>query len=58
MRILPERANHDGEGAAGQNPHPTDAQIRESHERHAVPLHEITPAFRRPSRRARQGCVA
>ena len=29
VRFLPERADHDGQGAARRNPNPTDAQIRE-----------------------------
>ena len=54
MRLLPERADHDGQGAAGQNPNPTDAQIRRDG-RDAVPLHDVLPRSGRHQARREGG---
>ena len=43
MRVLPERADHDRQGAARQEPQPDRRADSRGHGRRAVPLHDVLP---------------
>src|ERR1700739_2166581 len=44
MRLLPERADHDGQGAAGQKSESHRSGNSRGDEPHAVPLHDVLPS--------------
>src|SRR5215831_17157228 len=60
MRILSERPNHDGEGAAGQKSASDGCTDSRVHEHNVVPLHDLLPRSSRDQtrRQSHRGCPA